>query len=463
MDLFGAEEDEDEAASVANAVVRVLCQQARPLASYRMRSTEDGTSSNSEREAVCDRLRLAGLARATTEVAEVAVGAAMEGCFVIATRGIVDEAWWAPCSREYGWTVARKRDIAVDTAGCAPWGSPDAAERERLEACCKRPDDLVGAARSLRDQGLVVLPGLVNDVAALKALAAEALSNAELCRLALLENHGVDIVRPHASAHEAASYREVALREDCRCDVRLALVEGERDAFATACARAEAIARLAAAPPEPRPFVAGNYGRYNFDDGGPLAPPEPMLVCPFATVVSFPGAAEQALHADTPHIFDHTDLPGHYFNLFLSPNLDPPAAGHTAFVIGSHVLRTCADLTAGDGKLAKLRRRLVRPRLRPGDAIIFDARLLHFGLPNRSQATRPLVYANIYAHWFKGDPKNWDDACSVFQPPRDTHSSLKHPREALEPALAKAMRATDARPGVPRIFAEAGRSSQPPA
>ena len=56
---------------------------------------------------------------------------------------------------------------------------------------------------------------------------------------------------------------------------------------------------------------------------------------------------------------------------------------------------------------------LVRPRLAPGDALLFDARVLHFGLPNRSDSDRAVLYCNLTEFWFR-DPKNWDDEVSVF-------------------------------------------------
>ena len=56
---------------------------------------------------------------------------------------------------------------------------------------------------------------------------------------------------------------------------------------------------------------------------------------------------------------------------------------------------------------------IVRPRLASGDALIFDARILHFGLPNRSTKRRAIVYCNHTEYWFR-DPKNWDDRVSVF-------------------------------------------------
>ncbi len=46
--------------------------------------------------------------------------------------------------------------------------------------------------------------------------------------------------------------------------------------------------------------------------------------------------------------------------------------------------------------------KLARPHCARGDALLFDARLLHFGLPNRSAQglARPLLYVNYHRPWF---------------------------------------------------------------
>jgi hypothetical protein len=71
--------------------------------------------------------------------------------------------------------------------------------------------------------------------------------------------------------------------------------------------------------------------------------------------------------------------------------------------------------------------RLVRPHLEAGDLVMFDCRVLHFGLANRSARSskaaaaskaapaatpavwRPLLYANVTQRWFE-DKKNWEKA-----------------------------------------------------
>jgi hypothetical protein len=74
-------------------------------------------------------------------------------------------------------------------------------------------------------------------------------------------------------------------------------------------------------------------------------------------------------------------------------------------------------------------RRLVRPHLRTGDALLFDCRVLHFGLANETLSSsssssqgsnqsvamikRPIVYVNYHHKWFN-DPKNWNDNEKLF-------------------------------------------------
>jgi hypothetical protein len=74
----------------------------------------------------------------------------------------------------------------------------------------------------------------------------------------------------------------------------------------------------------------------------------------------------------------------------------------------------------------EIMRRLVRPHLHTGDALLFDCRTLHFGLANESSSSsasgdgdgmvkRPIVYVNYHHKWFN-DPKNWNDKEKLFDP-----------------------------------------------
>jgi ectoine hydroxylase-related dioxygenase (phytanoyl-CoA dioxygenase family) len=128
-------------------------------------------------------------------------------------------------------------------------------------------------------------------------------------------------------------------------------------------------------------------------------------------------------------LFEHDNcLPAHYINAF-TPGCyhDDLRVGGTAFVHGSHQLSFTAKYTpttasynntAATTNTTALKEEmyakfLVRPQLQPGDVLLFDCRVLHFGLANRGEEARPLMYTNMTHSWFH-DPKNWDDRQAIF-------------------------------------------------
>ena len=130
--------------------------------------------------------------------------------------------------------------------------------------------------------------------------------------------------------------------------------------------------------------------------------------------------ADQAIHADTSHLFEHIDcLPAHYINAFclgrghvLTSTDGSTELGGTAFVHGSHKLSFTAAV--GDLSAQLVLQHIVRPSLELGDVVLFDCRVLHFGLANTStNLDRPLLYVNYTSSWFH-DPKNWNDRHSLF-------------------------------------------------
>ena len=161
--------------------------------------------------------------------------------------------------------------------------------------------------------------------------------------------------------------------------------------------------------------------------------------------MSLPGCADQTIHSDTPHLYTHDTLPGHYFNLFLpalSAEFDNERleVGQTAFVLGSHKLKTTYDVMVSSRGNEELNQRLVRPHLEVGDGLVFDCRILHLGLANQHPSSntfcvdpaaklhipetnanridtngwRPLLYINYHQPWFV-DPKNWNDNERLFK------------------------------------------------
>lgn len=191
----------------------------------------------------------------------------------------------------------------------------------------------------------------------------------------------------------------------------------------------------------------GNWGRWNFEGPGPEAP-NPIRIGRPGFIFSFPGCSDQTIHADTPHVFVHEHLPPHYINLFLGthenarnltkellvdeskprePNnlLKGFPVTMTSFVVGSQKLKTSAKIMNQEGGQEELEARLIRPQLDVGDALLFDCRILHFGLANesdiksekgeeaRTDAWRPMMYINYHHTWFH-DPKNWNDAEKII-------------------------------------------------
>jgi hypothetical protein len=181
--------------------------------------------------------------------------------------------------------------------------------------------------------------------------------------------------------------------------------------------------------PKKGTLYKGNFGRYNFEGSGPDGSYQDMRLSAIGGIVSLPGSADQALHADTPHLFEHETLPAHYINAFtLGCSGSDTLVGCTAFIHGSHNIEFTAQylneeadnaITGttewGAGNHSKIYEFLVRPQLELGDVILFDCRTLHFGLGNQScSVERPLLYCNMTHAWFH-DPKNWDTHHPIFQ------------------------------------------------
>lgn len=85
--------------------------------------------------------------------------------------------------------------------------------------------------------------------------------------------------------------------------------------------------------PTAQPLYKGNFGRWNFSGSGPNGLPQPTRIGQIGSVISLPGAADQCIHADTAHIFEtHDCLPCHYANLFvLGEDTGGDTEGSTSF------------------------------------------------------------------------------------------------------------------------------------
>jgi len=347
------------------------------------------------------------------------------------------------------------------------------------------------AVSILQRHGLVIVKGLLAPEQTLKWGRA-VLSDFEAAaqRLKSHPTRPVDLLNPNRSGEgatfEPLSYMEMSMREDLRVDLRHGPAIRELreldnrlayDSMANQSKPSEKSANNGPAiinsqvegtleswrfhpsiiaiikalfNPSTASLAKGNFGRWNFGGSGPDGTPQPFRLGQIGSVVSCPGSGDQAIHADTPHLFETINChPCHYLNVFtpgytVEDNQDgiqngfdndgiftgDSSMGGTALVHGSHKLSVTAELLGDDessaGSDKELQRQLLqlrtlRPALSPGDILIFDNRTLHYGLANTSQGTghdrnagrRPLLYLNVSQAWFH-DPKNWDDRERVF-------------------------------------------------
>lgn len=354
------------------------------------------------------------------------------------------------------------------------------------------------ATEILSKHGVVIIKGLLPPrQTVLWGNAVLADFNAAVSQLRNHPTRPVDLLNPNtADLFEPLSYREMAMREDLRVDLRSGpnmeilrqshnefdysdSSESNESNYSPSIIRADvdgavgswrshpsilSIIRSVFNPKEDFLFK-GNFGRWNFGGDGPNGSAQPFRLGQIGSVLSCPGSGDQALHADTPHLFEHTNcLPCHYMNIFtpgyqiINDSVNDcfrndhdcdgiwtgnSTMGGTAFVHGSHMLRVSAQLLSDDNKehmvtdkdddsnytnaamnrKKLLQLRTLRPALDVGDVLFFDCRTIHYGLANTSQGDktgidvnvgrRPLLYLNVTQSWFH-DPKNWDDREKIF-------------------------------------------------
>jgi hypothetical protein len=132
-------------------------------------------------------------------------------------------------------------------------------------------------------------------------------------------------------------------------------------------------------------------------------------------VVAEPGAAPQKPHMDGGHLFHAThgfslDLPVHMVNVFL-PLVDLPLEmGPTEFWPQSHLAHNVMQIEDMESIALEAQR---------GDAIIFDYRTFHRGLPNlSSDRRRPVMYQTYSRAWCL-DSHNFPDSVSLLEPDAD--------------------------------------------
>lgn len=335
---------------------------------------------------------------------------------------------------------AVRRSISANTAVAKYWESAEPiSELELLDSitiCLSNPERRSGALASvshakavaaLKDEGVCILRGLLAPhVVKSWGIAFESDFKKALAKL---NERGMNLVQP-AEGTFIPNFYELSMREAARCDLRntptvvlhRAALAGDEIASLKRHPAVLAILNDVMNPDGPEELAVGNWGRWNFNGQGPTAKPL-LAASDVGAIMTVPGCADQSIHADTPHLFVSSHhLPPHYVNLFMPalsrPGQSHPSVGQTAFALGSHRLEVSAEVMAQAGGEESLRQRLIRPQLETGDALLFDCRILHFGLANTSEepeAVRPMLYVNFHQTWFS-DPKNWNHEERLFQP-----------------------------------------------
>lgn len=113
-----------------------------------------------------------------------------------------------------------------------------------------------------------------------------------------------------------------------------------------------------------------------------------LWVGSFLALPAAEGCSHQPWHTDAPHLFN-VQLPPHALNVFLplaDVNLDD---GPTEFRPGTHLLGNEANEMS------------VALRSRAGDFVIYDYRVQHRGLVNRSDEPRRVLYFTYAKSWWR--------------------------------------------------------------
>jgi hypothetical protein len=126
-----------------------------------------------------------------------------------------------------------------------------------------------------------------------------------------------------------------------------------------------------------------------------------LSICNLSLVISTPGSTEQSWHADGGHVNLQRHLPCHVMNIFVPLHDLTLAMGPTELRPGTHYhTRNLAPMMLA-AACRKTLRRPVAPILATGDVLIFDYRVLHRGLANKTMQNRSFLVLTVAKPWFK--------------------------------------------------------------
>jgi hypothetical protein len=126
-----------------------------------------------------------------------------------------------------------------------------------------------------------------------------------------------------------------------------------------------------------------------------------LSICNLSLVISTPGSPEQGWHADGGHVNLQKHLPCHVMNIFVPLHDVTFDMGPTEIRPGTHYhTRNLAPMMLA-AACRKTLRRPVAPILATGDVLIFDYRVLHRGLANKTLQNRSFLVLTVAKPWFK--------------------------------------------------------------
>ncbi|KAH8068909.1 hypothetical protein JL720_12115 [Aureococcus anophagefferens] len=134
----------------------------------------------------------------------------------------------------------------------------------------------------------------------------------------------------------------------------------------------------------------------------PLPPDAAYVAADGADAELLPVASVLLDKASTLEACDSAPCGAHVVNVFFPLTQLRPSNGPTAFAPATHLDAACAaaleDVVAG-----REPPRAVAPLLGPGDAALFDCRLLHRGGVNDSSEDRVIAYVTVAAPWWRDE------------------------------------------------------------
>lgn len=124
------------------------------------------------------------------------------------------------------------------------------------------------------------------------------------------------------------------------------------------------------------------------------------VVIGVSVVIADEDCDAQTWHVDGGHVRSDAHEPAHCVNVFV-PLVDLRNGGGTEFRPGSHYLSRDLKRMLFLAKIKKTLRPTVVPELSPGDAVVFDYRVLHRGTRNTSGGPRPVFVVTLARPWFR--------------------------------------------------------------